>query len=111
MKYFIIVVLLAVGLVSAKPPVIEKILLPDTIKGKYNTVISIDTMKITHHLRDTVIESTADTVILKAKSVTVLQEPKPKQLKKEELKKEELKKEEPKEPKKDIVGPPVPVKK
>ncbi|MBE3087010.1 MAG: hypothetical protein IMZ64_12435 [Bacteroidetes bacterium] len=102
MKYLVLV-LLAISLVSAKPPRIEKILLPDTIKGKYNTVISIDTMKITHHLLDTVIEASADTTILKAKSVTILQEPKPKQPKKEDLKKEE--------PKKDIVGPPVPVKK
>jgi hypothetical protein len=90
MKYTVIaIVLLAVGMVSAKQPRIEKILLPDTIKGKYNTVISIDTMKITHHLLDTVMEISADTTILKCKNVTVLQEPK-----------------------KDVVGPPViPVKK
>jgi hypothetical protein len=105
MKYLVLV-LLAVSLVSAKLPRVEKILLPDTLKGKYNTVVSIDTMKITHHSLDTTIELSADTIILKAKTVTILQEPKPK-FKKEEPKKDVTVP----ESKKDIVGPPVPLKK
>jgi hypothetical protein len=106
MKQLVIVlaVLFTVGVAFAgKPSRVEKIPLVDTLKGKYTTVIVIDTMKITHHLKDTTLEVSADTVILKAKNVTIIQESKkeepkemPKEIKKEEpkVKKEELKKEE-----------------
>jgi hypothetical protein len=105
MKYVVAVfaVLVMVEMASgATKPRIEKILLPDTLKGKYNTVVSIDTMKITHHMLDTTVEVSADTAILKCKNVMVVAEPK--EPKKEEPK-AEPKKEEPKK------APPAPVKK
>jgi len=94
MKYIVVVlaVLFTVGTAfGGKSVRVEKIPLTDTIKGKYTTVIAVDTMKITHHLNDTTMEVSADTAILKARNAIVIQEPKkeePKEIKKEEPKKE-----------------------
>lgn len=64
----LMIVMCVVGFANSRK-IVEYVPLPDTLIGKHDTTIRVHTMRITRHMKDTAIEVSRDTVILKESHV------------------------------------------